>query len=244
MKETALDRFLKIRSYNDVEEIITWLNDEAVRLNNSVPELYNDMLALSMLSDMYFENVPQNIHEEIMKRSNGELPVLIGAFDAYRLAESRMVSMAQWSDIMYEIPEAERVRKYVYSLIEEYHAKGWDVQMSAVFMEEGEPDEYAIFSADIEGEEAVDEFEADILSMLCTVFDEFGEEISIQMFFNKPGQPVEKGFILVNCLWSETPDGYTECRMGPFIVSGKGKGNIELIAPDNIGLQVLSKNTA
>lgn len=240
MHETALDRFLRIKNYEDAEEVIAWLNNEADILNNDIPKLYGDMLALSMLSDIYYSNVPEDIQDEIINRCNGDEPVLISMFNIYRVAENRMVAMANWSDTVQDIPEADRVRRYIYSLIEEYHEKGWEVHVSSVEMEEGEPDKCGTLSAG-GNKEDVDEFEADILSILGQIFNDFGEELSFQLFFNRPGYPAEKAFILVNCLWSDEGDGYEDCEVGPFIISGKGKGSIELLAPDNLGLQVLSE---
>ncbi len=238
MYETALDRFLKIRSYNDTDEVMRWLNDEAKRLDYSIPDRYADMLSLSMLSDLYYENVPENVLKEIEERTKGNGPTLLGMFNSYRIAEARMVAMANWSDITHDYPDADRVRKYIYSLIEDHHGSGFEVTVSSVSMEAGEADEYGILPVNAE-DSYVDEFESDMLSLLCDIFMDFSQETALQIFFNKPRKKPKKAFILVNCLWFNAPDGYEDQNIGPFVIAGKGRGGIELIAPDNLGLKIL-----
>ena len=238
--ETMLDRFLKIKNYGDVEEVEAFLKSEHEILGGDLPKLYNDMLAMSLLSDRYYTNVPEDIQEAIIKRNNGIRPELLVIIDSYRVAEARMTAIANWGDISQELPEADVARRYIWSLIEDHHSKGYDIFLSTVTMENGEPEAYSELKASGDNMD-VDAFEVDYLGILTEVFDNINEEYSLQLFFQEPGKATTKAFILVNCLWTEDQDGYGECTPGPFIVSGTGEGGIKLIAPDNIGLPVLSE---
>ena len=240
MGETLLDRFLKIRNYSDINEVERYLNAEAERINKRQQIGYMDMLDLSMLSDCYSTNVPEDIQNKLIEDNGGKEPDLVGFMLEYRNIEDRLTCISDWSCVAKEDINAERARKYIWGKIEEYHRMGWDVSVSTVSMEHGVLDEYGTLLGD-EGDADLDEFEADLLICLMEIFDNWDEERSLQLFFGKHGEAAETAFILVNCLWDEDEEGDLYCTPGPFIVSGTGKNGIALLAPEDIGLPVLSE---
>ena len=225
MQENIVTRFAKINN-NSVDEIDKFLSSEADRIKNKIdrgkPVKYADMLALSMFSDVYASKVSDDVHNSLVKR-NGEDPAMIQIIYQYRTMENRMVGIANWCDTVQDVEDADKARAFAWDLIDNHHYKGYDVHLSMVAMEDGEPYECGILFAR-GSDENLDDFKADYLALLSSIFNEFSEETSLQLFFSKPGHPAEKAFILVNCLWYEVPDGYEECQAGPFITSGESNG--------------------
>ena len=234
MSDTALDRFLRIKNYNDAEEVKKWLQAESNLIDKDIlPGQYADMSSLSMLYDVYFQNVPETVRQNINDMNYS----IIGAIITYHIFELRVIGIANWSDIICEVPMAEQTRRYIWDLLETYHAGGWDITLSMAYMDENQPDTYSVFPAT---EDGLDEFKADCLSALSRIFGDIDYEQSFQLFFNKDNC-TQEAFILVNCIQNEA-NGYEEYNAGPFIISGTGD-QMKYLLPENIGLPILQSET-